>query len=167
MTLLHNMQERTCSCCYSAGLESVHVRQGQSKDASPCVSQCIVYEFNKQLEVIHSFFMFCDHLIKGHNESWCQEVWILQWILLITWNLWKFLLPQDIALHIFDLEQFCLLNFLVFIWYVKMELVVFAMSNVTWIKKLSMYFEWEISYSVCCLSLSTTTIHLFTHFYVI
>ena len=43
----------------------------------------------------------------------------------------------------------------------------FAMSNMIWIKRLSMYFEWEICSSVCCFSLSTTTIHLFTYFCVI
>ena len=38
------------------------------------------------------------------------------------------------------------------------------MSNVTWIKRFAMHFEWEFSFFVCCLSLSDAIIHLFTHF---
>ena len=43
----------------------------------------------------------------------------------------------------------------------------FAMSNVTWIKRFAMYFEWGFSFSVCCLSLNDAIIHLFTYFSII
>ena len=63
----------------------------------------------------------------------------------------------DIALHIFGLKQFYLVKFYYF-WYVVIELLMFAMSNVTWIKSVSMLFEWEISFSGCCFSLHTIII---------
>ena len=40
----------------------------------------------------------------------------------------------------------------------------FAMSNVTQIKRFAIHFKWGFSFSVCCLSLSDAIIHLFTHF---
>ena len=43
----------------------------------------------------------------------------------------------------------------------------FAMSNVTRIKRFAMYFKWGISFSVCWLSLNDAIIHLFTHFSVL
>ena len=72
----------------------------------------------------------------------------------------------DMTFHVFELKQFYLVKFLWF-WYVIMEWLMFAMSNVTWVKRVSMLFKWEISFSGYCFSLSIINIQLFTYFCII
>ena len=80
--------------------------------------------------------------------------------------IWGLCVTLDMALHVFDFKQFYLINFIWF-WYDIMELLMFAMSNVTWIKRVSMLIKWEVSFSGCCFSLNTINVWLFTYFCII